>query len=415
MSRRARTADRARMQGKNRAAGVTLLPVRSPRDLSPVAKAKRATCLVIEGVIGAAKNGATAATVRDFISIHGDGDLDVELNSEGGVITEGIAMYSALRRHKGEVTIRVTGLAASMGSIVLQAGDKRIISPGAYVMIHLPSTGAEGESSDLRGAADLLDKMRDDMLDIYEARTKQPREKLAKMMAEETWLSAAEALELGFVDEIDAKAQTQLRAVAQTYKRAPAAVVAASNQPGTGPAARKSAMTDEEEKELRAQVAALKAENDKYKAKAEDDSEDDSDKEDDAEGAGDDEPHSEADEEKDKAAAQAAEVLTFVARGYLTPKDKGDALKMKPGAWGKYRDTLLKMGPVVPTGQIKPPAGKMNLPGEQDDNEPAAATETEKAYMKASGKSLEEVRALAKVPKSQAHTVVMSLATRKAV
>jgi ATP-dependent Clp endopeptidase proteolytic subunit ClpP len=411
MSRRARAADRARMQGKTRAAGATSLPVRSPRDTTPVAKAKRATCLVIEGVIGAAKNGATAASVRDFISIHGDGDLDVELNSEGGVITEGIAMYSALRRHPGNVTIRVTGLAASMGSIVLQAGDKRIISPGAYVMIHLPSTGAEGESSDLRGAADLLDKMRDDMLDIYEARTKQPREKLSKMMAEETWLNAEEALALGFVDEIDAKAQTLLRAVAQTYKRAPAAVVAASNQPGTGPAARKSAMTEDEEKELRAEVAALKA---KLSAKAEDDSDDESEEKEETEEEA--KAEDDKDEKKDQDAAQAAEVAAFVARGFIAPGAKAEALKMRPGAWDKHKATLLKLGPLVPTGQIKPPQGKIPTPGsESDDNEPAAATETEKAYMKASGKSLEEVRALAKVPKSQATQVVMSLATRKAV
>lgn len=370
---------------------------------------------MIEGVIG---KKASAATVRDYLAIHGDGDLDVELNSEGGVITEGVAMYHALRKHPGNVTVRVTGLAASMGSIVLQAGDKRIISPGAYVMIHMPSTGAEGEAGDLRRNADLLDKMREDMLDIYEARTGQPREKLVKMMAEETWLNAEEALALGFVDEIDAMAVTTLRAVAESdlravaqakFKNAPEAVRNAGKS-GQVPAAQgTSKMTKEEEEELRAQVAALKAENEKMKARAEESEEDD-----DTEGAGDDEPHSEEEEDEESAkAAAVAEIDTFVARGYIEPKKKAAALAMKPKAWGKYRETLLKMGPVVPTGQVRAP-GAVPKPGEEqtDPNEPTAA---EKAYMKASGKPLATVRGLGALPKSQVLQVAIDLNTRKAV
>jgi len=367
--------------------------------------------VAIDGVIGEKK--ATCAHVRDALAVLGKGDLTIDLNSEGGAITEGVAIYHAIRKHDGKVTVRVTGLAASMGSVILQAGDHRTIAQGAYVMIHNPSLATAGESGDLRKGADLLDKMRDDLLDIYEARTGLARDKIAKMMDEETWLNADEAKKLGFVDEIeDAEAKIELRAVAQLdkYRRTPDALKTRASQA----AAKENKMDEEEAKALRAELAALKAENEKLKAKNEEGEEEESEKED----AGDDEPHSKDDDEEtaeDKAAAQAAEIGALVARGYIVPADKAAAIKMSPRAFARYSERLMKLGPIVPVGKINP-AGKVPTAGKEPEGETESpATESERAYMKASGKSLAQVRELSKLPKSQVNQVVYDFGTRKAV
>jgi ATP-dependent Clp endopeptidase proteolytic subunit ClpP len=395
------------------------LPAAAPDAPVNSAPGKITRCVAIDGVIGEKK--ATAAHVRDTLSVYGKGDLDVDLNSEGGAITEGIAIYHALRKHDGKVTVRVTGLAASMGSVILQAGDHRVISQGAYVMIHNPSLATAGESSDLRRGADLLEKMGEDLLDIYESRTGLARDKIQKMMNEETWLNATEAKALGFVDEIEeSEACIELRAVAQLdqYKRTPDAVRAAAKSPGKLPAAKGKFMDEEEAKALRAELAAAKAENEKLKAKAE--SDDDEEKKEDA---GDDEPHSEADDDedeekeaaKDKAAAQAAAVSTLVARGYIAPGEKAAALKMSPKAFARHSELLLKLGPVVPTGQIKPGKTTPTRTAELNDDEEKPVNEAERAYMRASGKTLAQVRDLSKLPKSQVTQVIYDFGTRKAV
>jgi hypothetical protein len=256
--------------------------------------------------------------------------------------------------------------------------------------------------------------MGEDMLDIYEARTGLSREKLITMMAEETWLNAREAKNLGFVDEIeDADAVIELRAVAQLdkYKHTPAAVRAAIKSPGTGPAAKGSKMDDDEEQELRAKLRALEEENAKLKAKAEGDDESESD------GAGDDEPHSKDDDDEesddDRAAARAAEIGALVARGYIAPGEKAGALKMSAMAFARYSDRLLKLGPIVPVARIKPPVGKTPTVNAEKDHD-AEPSPAEKAYMKASGKSLDQVRALGALPASQVTQVVYDYGTRKA-
>lgn len=126
----------------------------------------------------------------------------VRVNSRGGEVFEGMAIYNLLNEHPARVIAQVDALAASMASIVIMAADEIRIAQNAMIMIHNPWAFSMGEADDLRGVADLLDKMRDQSADIYVARTGASRERVLKMMADETWLTADEAKAEGFADVV---------------------------------------------------------------------------------------------------------------------------------------------------------------------------------------------------------------------
>lgn len=136
------------------------------------------------------------------------GDIIIVLNSEGGCVTNGLAIYDVIKSCQNEVVIKVVGAAMSISSIILQAGDKRIATKHARLMIHRGSASMEGNLVDVEKAVKetkQLDKM---CVDIYfeKLTDKNPdfkRNKLEKMMDYDTYISAEEALELGFVDDID--------------------------------------------------------------------------------------------------------------------------------------------------------------------------------------------------------------------
>ncbi len=111
-------------------------------------------------------------------------------------------MYSYLKSHPANITVKIDGLAASSASIVAMAGNKVIMPSNALIMIHNPSSSIFGEAEDLRDEADILDKIRDTFANIYIAKTGLEREKIISMMNAETWLSAQEAHDLKFCDEI---------------------------------------------------------------------------------------------------------------------------------------------------------------------------------------------------------------------
>lgn len=128
--------------------------------------------------------------------------LTVRLTSDGGEITQGLAIYGMLRSHSAKVRVEVLGVAASMGSVIAMAGDEIAMAEDAFMMIHNPAGGAEGGEDDLRGAADLLAKMKETLVDIYARRTGQKPEDISAAMDQETWLTAKEALALGYCTEI---------------------------------------------------------------------------------------------------------------------------------------------------------------------------------------------------------------------
>jgi ATP-dependent Clp protease protease subunit len=145
----------------------------------------------------------SAKSVIDQLTKFGkDADVTVRINSPGGSVTEGQAIYNALLRHKGEVTVEVDALAASMGSYIAMAGKTIRIAENAMVMVHNPWSIAIGNAKEMREAADVLEKFQGQMLKTYVARTGQSEEEVSALLDAETWLTAAEAIEKGFADEL---------------------------------------------------------------------------------------------------------------------------------------------------------------------------------------------------------------------
>lgn len=129
--------------------------------------------------------------------------INVRINSEGGDVLDAGDIFDQLKVHSARKVIRVGGLAASAASYIMMAGDEIVLSPTAWVMIHNPWGGLSGEAEDLRHWASILDKMREQMADVYAKRSGQPRAKVLEMMAAETWMTATEAVALGFADRVD--------------------------------------------------------------------------------------------------------------------------------------------------------------------------------------------------------------------
>lgn len=127
----------------------------------------------------------------------------VRLNSEGGDVFQGMAIYNALRAHPGKKIVEVDTVAASIASIIMLAGDERRITDTGFVMIHNPSAMfLQGTADDLRSKADLLDSIKENMVSIYAERTGQKTAKIVEAMDEETWMNAEEAKAKGFVHKI---------------------------------------------------------------------------------------------------------------------------------------------------------------------------------------------------------------------
>lgn len=153
--------------------------------------------------------GLWGITAKDFINdIKGDHkQINVSINSPGGNVFDGIAMYNALRNHDAKVNTSVTGIAASAASIVLMAGDTVTMPEDAFIMIHNAWSITLGDAEEHRDAADTLDKITDSLINIYSKKTGQEAKALADMLSEETWMNGQDALESGFVDSLDEPAQ----------------------------------------------------------------------------------------------------------------------------------------------------------------------------------------------------------------
>jgi ATP-dependent protease ClpP protease subunit len=145
----------------------------------------------------------TAREVIEALHEMGRGDVSVRLNSGGGLVSEGTAIFNALKAHPGEVTMYVDGIAASAASVVAMAGDLIVMRPGSLMMIHDPSGLTLGTAEDHRGTANVLDKMGDIAASIYAERSDKSAEEIRNLMLAETWLDGQEAEELGFADEVE--------------------------------------------------------------------------------------------------------------------------------------------------------------------------------------------------------------------
>lgn len=128
--------------------------------------------------------------------------LNVRINSYGGEVAEGLAIYNLLRSYGGEVATICDGFACSAASVVFMAGKQRIMPKSSLLLIHNAWTRASGDANDLRKAADDLEKITQPSIDIYSSVSNLSEEEIKKMMDEETWISADEALSYGFATEV---------------------------------------------------------------------------------------------------------------------------------------------------------------------------------------------------------------------
>lgn len=145
--------------------------------------------------------------------------VTVRLNTPGGSVDEGIAIYNALKRHKGGVTVVADSLAASMGSYLLQAGERRLVASNAMLMIHDPWSIAIGNSAEFRKAADVLDKYAQRMIPDYAARSGKTEDEILDLMADETWYAGQEIVDAGFADAIDSEVSDDIEPVTASLHR----------------------------------------------------------------------------------------------------------------------------------------------------------------------------------------------------
>lgn len=129
------------------------------------------------------------------------GDITVWINSPGGDVFAAAQIYNMLRDYKGHVTVKIDGLAASAASVIAVAGDTVLVSPVAMMMIHNPATIAMGNTKDMEAAIAMLNEVKESILNAYVDKTGLSRNKLSKMMDDETWFNAKKAVELGFADK----------------------------------------------------------------------------------------------------------------------------------------------------------------------------------------------------------------------
>ena len=132
----------------------------------------------------------------------GSGNITVWINSPGGDVFAAAQIYNMLRDYKGSVTVKIDGMAASAASVIAMAGDTTLMSPVAMMMIHNPVTIAAGNTGDMAKAIDMLNEVKESILNAYEMKTGMNRVKLSHMMDDETWFNAKKAVELGFADRI---------------------------------------------------------------------------------------------------------------------------------------------------------------------------------------------------------------------
>ena len=129
-------------------------------------------------------------------------EIEVQINSPGGDVFDSIAIYNALRAHPARVTMRVDGIAASAASVIVQAGDHRVMLSASQVFIHEAWGLAVGSAEEMRAFADMLDKQSDVIAGIYANRSGESAEHFRSLMAAETWLTDAESVEAGLADEV---------------------------------------------------------------------------------------------------------------------------------------------------------------------------------------------------------------------
>lgn len=193
-------------------------------------------CIVLHGMVGGSfwDEGFTASDVVHSLAALGPtADVTVRINSSGGIAHEGLAIHAVLTAHKGKVTTVVEGLAASAASIIAQAGDERVMSAGAMMMVHDAAVWTEGNASEHQKSLAYLEVVCASLAAIYADATKQPVEEIRAEMAAETWLTAEDAVAKGYADRIGAASDNEPAPFPfRAYAKAPQRLVAMADARG---------------------------------------------------------------------------------------------------------------------------------------------------------------------------------------
>ena len=168
-----------------------------------------ATELYFEGPISAETwlgDEITPGLFKSELEQH-PGDLTVWICSPGGDVFAASQIYTMLRNHKGKITVKIDALAASAASVVAMSGDETFISPTGMLMVHDPACFASGNKADMEKAIKILEEVKESIINAYEIKTGLSRAKLSHLMDAETWMDANKAVELGFADDVLARAE----------------------------------------------------------------------------------------------------------------------------------------------------------------------------------------------------------------
>ncbi|WP_370448448.1 head maturation protease, ClpP-related [Atopobacter sp. AH10] len=153
----------------------------------------------------------------------GNGNITVWINSPGGDCVAAAQIYNMLIDYKGDVTVKVDGIAASAASVIAMAGTNVLMSPVSMLMIHNPMTIAFGNKGEMEKAISMLDEVKESIINAYEIKTGLSRTKLSHLMDSETWMDAHKAVELGFADDILKRSETtdiEVPQVSMMYSKA---------------------------------------------------------------------------------------------------------------------------------------------------------------------------------------------------
>lgn len=179
----------------------------APRGFDMKAQGDSAEILIY-GDIGCGPWDESGVDAKKFAEelnkLNGVKEITVRLNSPGGYVSHGIAIYNSLKQHKAKITVQIDAMAISIATIIAMAGDTVTMAANGLFMIHDPSALCIGTSEDMRKEADVMDKMKTLMVETYAKRAKLTPDELSAAMKAETWYTAAEAMAAGFVDSITA-------------------------------------------------------------------------------------------------------------------------------------------------------------------------------------------------------------------
>lgn len=143
---------------------------------------------------------ATPNAFRKALAEHKGKNITVWIDSWGGDVFAAAGIYNALKEHKGKVIAKIDGKAVSAASVIAMAADEVLMSPVGIMMIHNPWTWTAGEAKDMRHAADVLDEVKETIMNAYQLKTGKDRKAISDLMDEESWMSAKKAMSEGFVD-----------------------------------------------------------------------------------------------------------------------------------------------------------------------------------------------------------------------